>query len=530
MAENIHRHLVVLPRGNGETYLSWRLLTSDAADEAFRVERRRDSESWEAVTADGITDSTDFEDTTPEAGEYTYRVVDGKGRTSESESVDSGADPSNLAIQFPLRFPDPRHPTRIATGDITNDGRYGFVIVEHEDGIIQVCAYAQDGRHLWHYDAGLPYRGGWDGRSWHVPVICLDLDRDGRTEVVFHRGPGASFEDNKYTGAGPDETLICVDGETGDIKWEVPWPAQKARVMMTAGSLNGSEAPMSVVVLDETYRDVRLISHNGATGKVEWQVDQARGAGHNLDIDDIDGDGKMEVICGGICYNGDGTIRWEAEPFGHTDVSKPAHFLPNRDGKQILYLVEKENPGVLLVDKDGETIWKVPFGHAHWSWIGRYAGQDDRLMIHAAEKGKLLYFPIFSPEGQEWLQLSKRQAHRFAAVGWNADGTIAFARRDACHIVRINEEGEEVVIPGSDLPTGSQFGRVQLAMDLIGDFRENFACVDYEYGTFYVAQNPLPAGRRALSPTEDAHYLHERAQVGSGYYTYIAPPRVGNRE
>ena len=317
-----------------------------------------------------------------------------------------------------------------------------------------------------------------------------------------------------------------MDGETGDIKWEVPWLATNARVMMTAGSLNGEDAPLSLVVLDGTYRDVRLISHSGATGEIEWQVDQARGAGHNLDIDDIDGDGRMEVVCGGVCYSPDGSIRWEAEPFGHTDVSKPAHFLPDRSGKQILYLVEKDNPGAYLVDKDGQTIWKVPFGHAHWSWIGRYAGQGDRLMIHAAEKGKLLYFPIFSPDGNEWMRLTKRQAHRFAAVGWNADGTIAFARRDACHIVRINEAGEEVVIPGSDLPTGSNFGRVQLAMDLVGDFRENLGCIDYERGTFYVAQNPLPAGRRALSPAEDANYLHERAQVGSGYYTYIAPVAV----
>jgi len=40
----------------------------------------------------------------------------------------------------------------------------------------------------------------------------------------------------------------------------------------------------------------RRLSHNSATGKVEWVVDQERGAGHNLDID---GNGRMEVICGG---------------------------------------------------------------------------------------------------------------------------------------------------------------------------------------------------------------------------------------
>jgi len=525
MAESIHRHLTVLPRGEGETYLSWRLLSLDTKDEPFRVERGREGQ-WASVTPTPILESTDFCDRTPEAGVYDYRILDGNGKISEIVSVDSGKDPSNLAIEFALRYAPEIYPTRMSTGDLLNDGRYGFVIVESDNGRIHVCAYAQDGRHLWHFDSGLPSKGAWDGKTWHVPVIILDVDGDGRTEVVFHRGPGAEFEDNRYAGAGADETLICVDGETGDIKWEVPWLAVNPRVMMTAGSLNGEDKPLSLVVLDGTYRDVRLISHSGDTGKVEWQVDQARGAGHNLDIDDIDGDGRMEVICGGICYNGDGSIRWEAERFGHTDVSKPAHFLPDREGKQILFLSEKDQAGVYLVDKDGNTIWKVPYGHAHWSWIGRYAGKGDQLMIHAAEKGKLLYFPIFSPEGEEWMRLTKRQAHRFAAVGWNADGTVAFARRDACHIVRLNEAAEEVVVPGSDLPTGSNFGRVQVAMDFIGDFRENLGCIDHEHATFYVAQNPLPAGRRALSPTEDANYVHERAQIGSGYYTYIAPPQM----
>jgi hypothetical protein len=525
MAEAIHRHLAVLPRGDRETYLSWRLLSTDSVDEPFQIERGQAGQ-WESISTSPIIESTDFKDKTPIPDIYDYRVFDGSGRISETVSVDSGKDPSNLAIEFPLRYKPEQFPTRMSTGDLLNNGQFGFVVVESDNGRIQVCAYAQNGVHLWHYDAGLPSNGAWDGRTWHVPVIILDVDRDGRTEVVFHRGPGAEFEDNKYAGAGPDETLICVDGETGDIKWEVPWLAVNPRVMMTPGSLNGEDAPLSVVILDGTYRDVRMISHGGSTGEVEWQVDQARGAGHNLDIDDIDGDGRMEVICGGVCYNYDGSVRWEAEPFGHTDVSKPAHFLPDREGKQILYLVEKEEAGAYLVDKDGKTIWKVLFGHAHWSWIGRYAGMGDQLMIHAAGKGRLLYFPIFSPEGKEWIRLTKRQAHRFAAVGWKADGTIAFARRDACHIVRINEDGEEVVIPGSDLPTGSNFGRVQLAMDIVGDFRENLGCIDYEYATFYVAQNPLPAGRRALSPTEDANYLHERAQVGSGYYTYIAPPMM----
>jgi hypothetical protein len=359
----------------------------------------------------------------------------------------------------------------------------------------------------------------------HVPCSAWDINGDGRTEVVFHRGPGVAFPDDFYGQAGPDETLVAVDAQTGDVVWETPWPATRPRVMLTIGYLRGTDHAPSIVVLDGTYGDEILTAIDGQTGKVQWCVEQARPAGHNLDIDDVDGDGCMEVIAGGICYRGDGSILWKAEPFGHTDVSKPARFLPHLPGLQVLYLVEKHNSGVYLVDARGQTLWHVPFGHAHWSWIGRYPVGGDQLMIHAAEKGEREYFPVFFPDGREWRQLTRHQAHRFAAVGWEANGLTNFAHRKELCIMRLDENGQHAPISGSELPKGSRFGRWQVCADLMGDFRENFACIDYEKSTFFVAQNPNPAGCRALSPMEDLHYRHERSQLGSGYYTYIAPSK-----
>jgi hypothetical protein len=52
---------------------------------------------------------------------------------------------------------------------------------------------------------------------------------------------------------------------------------------------------------------------------------------------------------------------------------------------------------------------------------------------------------------------------------------------------------------------------------LIGDFGEDFGCMDYDKGTFFVAQNPQPTRRRALLPIEDSTCCHERNQLGSGY-------------
>ena len=530
MPQQIDRFLTALPRGNRHVYLSWRLSGPDADDEPFYVQRRRPQGDWRQLhDSTPVVSSTDFVDTVPDDGVYEYRVV-ARQRPSCAARVDTMQPATNLAFEFPLTHAPPPdlYPYRFAIGDLQNNGRSGVVVLESHAKRVQVCAYTLDGTRLWQRDTGLPDSGGWDKRMNHVPVTIWDVNGDGRSEVIYHSGPGHAFANDFYAEAGPDEMLTAVDGETGDVVWECPWPGTRPRVMFTVGYLRGMEQAPSVVVQDGTYGDLILTAIDGATGRVQWQVTQARGGGHNLDIDDMDGDGRMEVIAGGICYDGDGSILWQAEPFGHTDVSKPAQFLPDVPGLQVLYLVEKENPGVYLVNAQGETLWKVPFGHAHWSWIGHYdldgsGTPDARFMIHAAEKGANEYFPIFYPDGRQWLELTRHQAHRYAAVGWEADGATCFAHRKDFCIYRLDAQGQEIRLPGSELPTGSLFGRWQICADLIGDFRENFGCIDYEKGTFFVAQNPNPAGRRARSPQADFGYRHERAQLGSGYYTYIAP-------
>lgn len=531
MHQSLDRFLTGLPRGNNQVYLSWRLLASDTLDTPFHIERRQPGGDWQLLTnGTPILTSTDFVDTVFDNGVFEYRVLDGQ-QASRSISVDAAAPATNLAFEFPLTYAPPPglYPYRFAIGDLENNGRSGVVVLESHNQRVQVCAYTLAGKLLWQRDTGLPDRGGWDKRMNHVPVTIWDINGDGRSEVLYHSGPGHHFPDEFYAAAGPDEMLTAVDGETGEIVWQTPWPGTRPRVVFTVGYLRGMDQPPSIVVQDGCYRDLVLTAIDGVTGKVQWRVEQARGGSHNLDIDDIDGDGVMEVIAGGICYRGDGSLLWEAEPFGHTDVSKPAKFLPDVPGLQVLYLVEKDNPGVYLVNAQGETIWKVPFGHAHWSWIGRYdldgSGKpDERLMIHAAEKGELEYFPVFYPNGSEWIELTRHQAHRYAAIGWEADATTCFAHRKDFCIYRLDAQGNEIRLPGSELPTGSLFGRWQIAADLIGDFRENFGCIDYEKGTFFVAQNPNPARHRTYSPQDDFRYRHERAQLGSGYYTYIAPP------
>ena len=305
-----HRWLAALPRGNGNVYLSWRLLASDAPDEPFHIERRRDG-SWERASIDPITDSTNALDATPEPKVYEYRVVDGSNSPSESVSVDSSADASSVAMECEVdlggQFPS------LVIGDLEGDGRLGSVIRTTRGNTIWFSAYGHSGTPLWEFDTRLAAPGGWDGSMNHAPFLCWDINGDGRTEFVTHAYEG-TYPKEDYDTAIEGEVLVALDGETGDVVWKTAWPAVKSRVMMTVGHIRGIDQPPAIVVQDETYGDIVLTAVDGTSAEILWRIEQARAGGHNLDIADIDGCGVQEVIAGGICYHGDGTRCWEAQP------------------------------------------------------------------------------------------------------------------------------------------------------------------------------------------------------------------------
>jgi len=526
-----YRYTVALPRGSGRVFLAWRLLADDAPGAPFHVERLGPGGAWQRLTEDPVIDSTTFVDTTPVPGEHQYRIVDAGGAASEAVRVDSSAPSTLVALDVPLD-PDHRH-TGLILGDLENNARMGFVLRSLRGHTLWLSAYSHEGALLWERDTCLPV-GAWQAHV--VPFLCWDINCDGRSEVVFRRDKEWSGVE-RHEATGPDETIVAVDGQTGQVVWERPWPGTRERVMMTVGHLRGQDEPACVVVQDETYRDSTLTALDGVDGRVFWRLAQPRPAGHNLDIADIDADGVQEVICGGACYNGDGSLRWEAEAFGHTDISKPARIDPGRDGLQIWFAVESDNPGVYLVDNRGRTIFKEPFRHAHYGWVARHTSDVPGLQPHtaedarhewgAAERGarEEQHNPIFLPDGSHWLNLSEWQRKNFVPVHWDDGPEVTFViRKENKRVVRLLATGEIEDLPDGRLPEGGRYGRNLACADVVGDFRENIVTVDEERHRLMVLCNPNPATRRGRSPFEHFEYRHDRSQHGSGYYIYLSPP------
>jgi hypothetical protein len=391
------------------------------------------------------------------------------------------------------------------------------------------------------------------------PYVAWDVNHDGRCEVLTCMATGqwqAEIEQSARTcpdcfagrdavdeGPRPGAVLCALDGETGERVWEVPWPGRTMEAHMTIGYLHGMDECPSVVVHDgRPYNESRLISLNGRNGATEWDLVQERPTGHNLDIADIDLDGVQEIIAGGLVRNGDGSVRWEAEYFGHTDISKAAVIDPNREGLQIWFAVEPRdrNAGVYFVDNRGRTIFKEPFGHAHYGWVARHTTDVPGLQPHTAEDSRAEFghgtawaekrrgeghYPIFLPDGTHWLVLTDFQRKNFCPVHWDDSPVVAFAiRKENKRIVRLLKSGGMQDIPHSVLPEGGVYGRNLLAIDTIGDFRENIVTFDREHDRLMVLANPNVAAHRGLSPCEDFAYRHDRSQHGSGYYIYLSPP------
>lgn len=79
---------------------------------------------------------------------------------------------------------------------------------------------------------------------------------------------------------------------------------------------------------------------------------------HSLNVADLDGDGRDEVMYGSCAFDDDGTGLWTTK-LGHGDANHVGKFLPERDGLQVYHCLENGKTMVALHDaRDGSVIWK----------------------------------------------------------------------------------------------------------------------------------------------------------------------------
>jgi rhamnogalacturonan endolyase len=533
------RRLVAVPNRERGIYLGWQWLPGDAPSTGFHVYRssRREA-AGQRITSAPVTDSTNFVDSQPPSGRVYYRVRSvGAGGTegppSEWAGVDlADAQPGVMAVFRPAAASGNVVPI---FGDLDGDGKLDTVVrlnngiqeMSIDPGVpVELEAFTSWGRSIWRRPLAQHDRAF--GSANNVPVCVFDLDGDGRSEVI------ARVQE------GEDVFLAILDGMTGRVRHKTPWAEMatdfaksSTRIHMAVAYLNGKTP--AIVTQTGLYENEIFEAFDIELKKL-WRFEsfgETSGSGsHHIDIADLDGDGKDEVLNGTTALNGDGTMRWSIYR-EHPDIVAVKNILPGRKGRQVYYGVETGvHAGMYVVDAaSGKIIWKINreddprWVHVHRGWVAEVDESSPGLEIMAnrdGHTGKDAH--LFTAEGKP---LITPFSVGYRPVNWIGRPARDLLSRDG----KLFRVAAGKLDPLADATLPADLGSCEMAADLGGDFRDELVCSSKGPDgkpVITVYTNTAPAARRELTRTADREYsLWLARNMGAGYASYFEwePPR-----
>jgi rhamnogalacturonan endolyase len=419
LMENLGRGVVAIQHQPNKVFVSWRLLGDEPEDTAFNVYRVTEGDTAVKLNAAPITQQTHFTDDQPSFAKnsaYLVRaVIDGVEQPAKGFFKFAVNPPVRPYLTLPLKTPTGYTPNDASVGDLDGDGEYEIIL--HQTGrahdnshagetdppILQ--AYKLDGTLLWSINLGKNIREG----AHYTQFIVYDLDGDGRAEIACKTADGTTDGKGKVIGSasadhrnsggyilsGP-EFLTIFDGLTGaalattdynpprhptnplhptsdELKkeWGDGYGNRFDRFLACVAYLDGVRP--SLVMCRGYYTRTVLAAWNWRDGKLSsvWTFDSKQGpesnrkfggqGNHNLSVADVDGDGKDEIVYGGMCVDDNGKGLYSTT-LGHGDAIHLTDHDPSRPGLEVFRIQERfDDAGAHLFDaKTGEVLWRKP--------------------------------------------------------------------------------------------------------------------------------------------------------------------------
>jgi hypothetical protein len=515
--EKIGRGLIAVKVDNG-VYIGWRLLGTDPEDISFNIYR-----DGILVNDAPIESSTNYLDGlgTVDSTYYVCPVVEGKEQPNSEVVRVWQENYLSIPLQKPEggKTPDGVSYTYIAAessvGDLDGDGEYEVVLKwepsnardnAHDGytGEVFIDAYKLDGTQMWRIGLGRNIRAG----NHYTQLMVYDLDGDGKAEIALKTADGVTDGEGKVIGdpdadyrnsrgrvlAGP-EFLTIFEGTTGKelvtadyipprgnvSDWGDDYGNRVDRFLACIAYLDG-ERP-SLVMCRGYYTRTVLVAYNWRDGKLEklWTFDSdepgnsgyAGQGNHQVNVADVDNDGKDEIIYGACVIDHDGTGLYTTG-LGHGDAIHTGNLDPDRAGLEV-FIAHEEYPnpaGIEMHDAGtGEILWGIPIDYD----VGRAVAGD----IDPRYRGFEVWVPgskggLFSCRGKKISDnMPAHSKHRFA-IWWDGDllKEILYVGENKTEIVKWDYESETTKTIFTAEGATLYVLDPNLQVDLFGDWRE----------------------------------------------------------
>jgi rhamnogalacturonan endolyase len=220
--ENLGRGVVAVNQGNGNAFISWRMLGTDPENIAFNLYRVTGAGQPVKLNREPITKTTCYQDSgadlTQDNAWFIRPIVNGtEGPMSKPFLNRLAADaPVQPYIDIPLKLPERTMAGDGSVGDLDGNGEYEIVVKGAQrpmdtaspgiTGNTVLQAYKFDGTLLWTISMGKNIREG----EHDTQFMVYDLDGDGRAEVAVRTADGTVDGTGKTIG-DPEADLVDRD-------------------------------------------------------------------------------------------------------------------------------------------------------------------------------------------------------------------------------------------------------------------------------------------------------------------------------
>ncbi len=542
--EKLDRGTYAVNAGNS-VFISWRLMAQDEPDIGFNVYRTTDGVTVK-LNAEPLKGGTNYTDTSADLSkDNTYYVTtiynnvetptDGDFTLKAGESVGGVKGNAGAAQIIPIHEGGTIH--FVWVGDFNQDGKYDFLVDRCDDDHQKLEAYLHDGTYLWTIDMGYnsEYKyqiepgastidvGMWDGAT------VYDIDMDGSAEVMVRIADGVTFGDGTvYTNKTHDnaQVIAVIDGMTGKLKASQPVPNDwldegPMACMMEIGYLDG-QTPSLICWLknrndDKSFNSIHVAYGygNGTEFVQQWKSGCYGAEAHQFRVEDVDFDGKDEILHIGYALNSDGSLRYTMPDVIHGDRYHIAPFCNANNKTEMLgYGVQQRNPSTLL-----EYIYNASTGKLLWTNYGGDGdvdiGRGDIGDVDPTHEG----YEVWSFQGMydmNGTKISDTTAYPSLKLYW--DGDLFTESYNDSKIEKWNYNTQTVERLATTWKiTGcasSERGAPMFYGDILGDWREEIICTGYNYDSLVILSTTIPTDYRLNTLSQDPAYRNDMTSKG----------------